>query len=177
MRVDIWPVMVEDWQFECCGRPFAVGDEVAWRLMLWEPDDARVPDELLVRLDAQAEPFTHPEADEGTIVLRAGLLTASWWPAQPAHGRVSLRGLLVEDHHGFAPLDLPATAGTVRRIQVVMQGYEEVGDRTWRQVANRVSLSDVPATPARLSRDSQWSGSIRWSVRGMLVGLAVPPSG
>ncbi|MFI1361835.1 DUF6578 domain-containing protein [Streptomyces griseochromogenes] len=25
-------VFYEDWQMECCGRPFSVGDEVGWRL-------------------------------------------------------------------------------------------------------------------------------------------------
>ncbi|MWA10766.1 DUF6578 domain-containing protein [Streptomyces sp. BA2] len=28
----LWNVMYEDWQMECCGTPFSVGDEVAWQL-------------------------------------------------------------------------------------------------------------------------------------------------
>ncbi|MFH9083488.1 DUF6578 domain-containing protein [Streptomyces sp. NPDC017673] len=33
-------VYYADWQMECCGRPFAVGDEVAWRLVpAGEEDD------------------------------------------------------------------------------------------------------------------------------------------
>ncbi|WP_369693106.1 DUF6578 domain-containing protein, partial [Streptomyces luteocolor] len=27
----LWNVMYDDWQMECCGEPFGVGDEVAWR--------------------------------------------------------------------------------------------------------------------------------------------------
>ncbi|MEU2440100.1 DUF6578 domain-containing protein [Streptomyces rubradiris] len=34
-------VFYEDWQMECCGRPFAVGDEVAWRLVAVDDGDAR----------------------------------------------------------------------------------------------------------------------------------------
>ncbi|WP_030614062.1 DUF6578 domain-containing protein [Streptomyces achromogenes] len=32
-------VFYEDWQMECCGRPFAVGDEVAWPLVAAEPGE------------------------------------------------------------------------------------------------------------------------------------------
>ncbi|MFF1697122.1 DUF6578 domain-containing protein [Streptomyces sp. NPDC058257] len=28
----LWNVMYEDWQMECCGTPFSVGDEVTWQL-------------------------------------------------------------------------------------------------------------------------------------------------
>ncbi|MCS0605245.1 hypothetical protein NX794_29140 [Streptomyces sp. LP11] len=31
-------VFYESWQVECCGTPFAVGDEVTWRLVAVEPD-------------------------------------------------------------------------------------------------------------------------------------------
>ncbi|MFF5470365.1 DUF6578 domain-containing protein [Streptomyces achromogenes] len=34
-------VFYEDWQMECCGRPFAVGDEVAWPLVAAEPGERR----------------------------------------------------------------------------------------------------------------------------------------
>ncbi|MFF9085123.1 DUF6578 domain-containing protein [Streptomyces sp. NPDC014991] len=32
-------VFYEDWQMECCGTPFAVGDEVGWRLVAVDPHD------------------------------------------------------------------------------------------------------------------------------------------
>ncbi|MEU6675654.1 DUF6578 domain-containing protein [Streptomyces sp. NPDC046925] len=28
----LWNVMYDDWQMECCGTPFSVGDEVTWQL-------------------------------------------------------------------------------------------------------------------------------------------------
>ncbi|GAA1919219.1 hypothetical protein GCM10009837_50570 [Streptomyces durmitorensis] len=28
----LWNVLYDDWQMECCGTPFSVGDEVAWQL-------------------------------------------------------------------------------------------------------------------------------------------------
>lgn len=33
-------VFYEDWQMECCGRPFAVGDEVAWPLVAVDPRES-----------------------------------------------------------------------------------------------------------------------------------------
>ena len=29
-----WPVIVERWQYECCGRPVAIGQSVEWTLAL-----------------------------------------------------------------------------------------------------------------------------------------------
>ncbi|WP_333777537.1 DUF6578 domain-containing protein [Streptomyces sp. IBSBF 3136] len=34
-------VFYEDWQMECCGNPFAVGDEVAWKLVAYGRADRR----------------------------------------------------------------------------------------------------------------------------------------
>ncbi|MFB0620036.1 DUF6578 domain-containing protein [Streptomyces sp. AGS-58] len=34
-------VFYEDWQMECCGTPFAVGDEVAWRLAAYGEEERR----------------------------------------------------------------------------------------------------------------------------------------
>ncbi|WP_432135707.1 MULTISPECIES: DUF6578 domain-containing protein [unclassified Streptomyces] len=36
-------VFYEDWQMECCGRPFAVGDEVGWPLRPADGADAPAP--------------------------------------------------------------------------------------------------------------------------------------
>ncbi|WP_338061088.1 DUF6578 domain-containing protein, partial [Streptomyces kanamyceticus] len=30
----VWKVLYADWQMECCGTPFAVGDEVTWPLLV-----------------------------------------------------------------------------------------------------------------------------------------------
>ncbi|MGV4984965.1 DUF6578 domain-containing protein [Streptomyces sp. NPDC001709] len=34
-------VFYEDWQMGCCGTPFAVGDEVAWKLVAYPEQDRR----------------------------------------------------------------------------------------------------------------------------------------
>ncbi|MET8099934.1 DUF6578 domain-containing protein [Streptomyces sp. NPDC005236] len=34
-----WWVFYADWQMECCGTPFSVGDEVNWPLLLGDADD------------------------------------------------------------------------------------------------------------------------------------------
>ncbi|WP_223774284.1 DUF6578 domain-containing protein [Streptomyces sp. 135] len=56
----LWKVMYEDWQMECCGEPFAVGDEVAWPLRVdgdrrddaaWAADRSEIEGPV-VRLDA-----------------------------------------------------------------------------------------------------------------------------
>ncbi|MGW2825533.1 DUF6578 domain-containing protein [Streptomyces sp. NPDC001443] len=35
----LWHVFYPGWQMECCGTPFAVGDEVSWQLLLERADD------------------------------------------------------------------------------------------------------------------------------------------
>ncbi|MFC9281481.1 DUF6578 domain-containing protein [Streptomyces collinus] len=34
-------VFYEDWQMECCGSPFGVGEEVAWKLVAYDRKDVR----------------------------------------------------------------------------------------------------------------------------------------
>ncbi|MEV6049471.1 DUF6578 domain-containing protein [Streptomyces sp. NPDC052107] len=34
-------VFYEDWQMECCGTPFAVGDEVSWKLVAYGAEAVR----------------------------------------------------------------------------------------------------------------------------------------
>ncbi|GGU77950.1 hypothetical protein GCM10010260_07940 [Streptomyces filipinensis] len=34
-------VFYEDWQMGCCGTPFAVGDEVAWKLVAYDAENVR----------------------------------------------------------------------------------------------------------------------------------------
>ncbi|WP_158610889.1 DUF6578 domain-containing protein [Micromonospora endolithica] len=35
MEIRVW---VDDWQMQCCGEPFAVGDRVSWRLRDLDPE-------------------------------------------------------------------------------------------------------------------------------------------
>ncbi|WP_225827868.1 DUF6578 domain-containing protein [Streptomyces naphthomycinicus] len=91
-------VFYEHWQMECCGTPFAVGDEVRWRLVTVDTREERdgyhgaaawvnrhggpdretagrvlsidlVHQEYLAHHDPLA--VEHPEPEPGTVVLRA----------------------------------------------------------------------------------------------------------
>ena len=54
------PVVVEGWQYECCGEPPAVGDRVAWRLVLQQPAWG----EAAVDLPVTVEPLPAEEREE-----------------------------------------------------------------------------------------------------------------
>ncbi|WP_399924646.1 DUF6578 domain-containing protein [Streptomyces kanamyceticus] len=69
----LWKVMYEDWQMECCGEPFAVGDEVAWPLRVdgdrlhdaaWAADRSEVEGPV-VRLDALEGDWAEDDGDFG----------------------------------------------------------------------------------------------------------------
>jgi hypothetical protein len=64
--MDVWPVFLQDWQIECCGSPFSVGDEVAWTLGLYDSVEP-LPDEYFVTLEV-----------DPANVAQAGGLTAAW---------------------------------------------------------------------------------------------------
>ena len=106
---------MEDWQHECCGDPFAIGDEVSWTVY----------------------------EDE----------TGEWR----------------EDHHDGAPPASIAVTGTVRRIQVVEQDFEEFEPRTWRPLPGTRGYADVDAMPDVLTTEI---GLVRRKT-GALVDVAV----
>ncbi|MFH8565245.1 DUF6578 domain-containing protein [Streptomyces sp. NPDC017988] len=67
----LWKVMYEDWQMECCGEPFAVGDEVAWPLWVdgdrlddaaWAADRSEIEGPV-VRLDALEGDWAEGDGD------------------------------------------------------------------------------------------------------------------
>ncbi|MGV2917995.1 DUF6578 domain-containing protein [Streptomyces alfalfae] len=74
-RSTVWKVLYEDWQMECCGTPFAVGDEVAWPLRLdeecrdpaWAADlsDLEGPVEALAGIEGDRSYGEDFEADGG----------------------------------------------------------------------------------------------------------------
>ncbi|MEV6111696.1 DUF6578 domain-containing protein [Streptomyces sp. NPDC052109] len=55
-------VFYEDWQMECCGTPFRVGDEVSWTLVAYDAED--VPQERGYGAEAWVE--NHGGPDEAT---------------------------------------------------------------------------------------------------------------
>jgi hypothetical protein len=66
-----WPVYVAGWQLECCGTPFAVGDEVEWTLML--STHSSLPADVLTRVTGEVEPVVSDEERSGYIVRSGGL--------------------------------------------------------------------------------------------------------
>ncbi len=136
----VWPVLVQSWEWECCGAWFAVGDRVAWTLLL----DPRRTDE--VPLAEVAPDAVEPGEHDGPgHVVRAGGLTA-WIPG----ARVPPRALLVADRHDGVPLDLPHTQGTVRRIRVVATRLRPSATRLrgLEGVPGTTTLRDVDRLPA-----------------------------
>ncbi|MFC5006620.1 DUF6578 domain-containing protein [Dactylosporangium cerinum] len=77
MELSVWTAF---WQLRCCGEPFAVGSEVAWRL--YDTDSAWL-NELLgtggagsapIRLDAVED--HHPQREEGEPPVTRGTVVA-----------------------------------------------------------------------------------------------------
>ncbi|KUL53457.1 DUF6578 domain-containing protein [Streptomyces sp. NRRL S-1521] len=81
-RSTVWKVLYEDWQMECCGTPFAVGDEVAWPLRLdeecrdpaWAADlsDLEGPVEALAGIEGDRSDAEDFEADDGGDIEAEG---------------------------------------------------------------------------------------------------------
>jgi hypothetical protein len=63
-----WPVHVQDWQHECCGEPFGIGDRVRWTLVLTDESHEGWcwPDEMMVELRVVGRRPAESE-DEGAV--------------------------------------------------------------------------------------------------------------
>ncbi|MFE0178659.1 DUF6578 domain-containing protein [Streptomyces sp. NPDC059002] len=194
----VWQVLYADWQMECCGTPFAVGDEVAWPLLVqtegvqeWEAEFSTI-EGAVVALDSL--PGEWSEEDEGAYedegedfedavepsVVRAHGVTVPWNRARPWPGRAGLTGLLSVERHGGR---WPDTVGTVRAIHVVTQGFAETseGSRTYEPVPGERWLRPVELCPKwfqaeELSRTSAGPGYHRGET-GVLVELEVTEPG
>jgi len=157
-------VFYPDWQMECCGTPFSVGDEVSWPLLF------RPADEVLG--GGWRDHLTHltgPVEQAAVRVLRDanGLVVAVPESAAALRDPAVLVGLLTVETHGGR---LPQVRGRVRRVDVVTQEYGETvpGSRTWEPVRGRRSLRSVETCP-------KWfeGGGRERSEAGVLVGLEV----
>jgi Family of unknown function (DUF6578) len=171
--VAVWPVFVEHWQHECCGAPFAIGQTVEWTLVVDDPAGGLIPEDLLVDFGAAVagefaedgtEPALHVVTDDG--------LNAAWHGARPESGRLLVRGSLREEHHGGVPEGLPATRGTVQRIRLVSQSYEERSERNWYPTGEITALRDLVEVPDMFRKDLERTGI---SETGVLVDLEVAP--
>jgi hypothetical protein len=181
----LWHVFFADWQMECCGTPFSVGEEVTWPLLLDDAGDVLGGGwfEELSKISAPVERVR--DGDEVIQVLRAddGLVAALHGDPVEASGldsdqwirRVGL--LTVERHSG----EWPETTGRVRAIHLVHQGYAETGSgsRTFLPVREDRSLEAVDSCPrwfgGPYGESRTGTGARRHRDRsGVLVELHVP---
>ncbi|MFC9128335.1 DUF6578 domain-containing protein [Streptomyces sp. NPDC057099] len=159
----LWHVFYADWQMECCGTPFSVGDEVSWPLLL-DPADVYGggwQDELT----EVAGPVEHVG---GVRVVReeSGLTVALG--GQPRRATRSV-GLLSVERHGAS---WPEMAGRVRGVRVLTQGYVEnpPGSRSWQPVPEERSLRAVEQCPKWFADGDAEQGR-RWRESGVMVAL------
>lgn len=165
-------MFVQDWQFECCGDPFAVGDEVAWTLLFFVEPAVPMPGEMYV--DTRVRVERKGTADDGTIghIVCLGDELPAWW-AGPGLCPVSVRGVLMEEHHGGVPCDLPRSRGVVRRIQLVTQEYRNVGGVTWEPASATADYQELTSTPPEFDADLESPAPHRRMQIGLLVDLEV----
>ncbi|SDT67690.1 DUF6578 domain-containing protein [Jiangella sp. DSM 45060] len=153
-----FPVLVHEWQFACCGEPFAVGDLVHWRLSLTE--DGASPAEAVVTVDVVTgeRVGSDEHGDDGTLLTVQGGPAAgvtAFGPPRPAGAAVSLTGTFAEDHHELVPESVPLTTGRITRVREAVVEYVRRDDAlvpdpsTWelrdvRGFADRTHGTDKP---------------------------------
>jgi hypothetical protein len=95
-------VFVQNWQLECCGDLFAVGDRVEWTLQFLTHEATPTPHEFFIM--AKPEWAAAAEADNGTqgYVATLGHALSVWVPDETPSGAAA-RGFLIEEHHGGVP--------------------------------------------------------------------------
>lgn len=164
------PVSISEWQFACCGEPFAVGDEVAWTLLLVTAPVVPRPEEMFIEAAVAPSAITleaSPRTAVGSVVCVAGSAVA-WLPeGLPDAGPVWMRGALFEEHHADVPADMPTTRGIVRRIRVVCEEYGSNG----RLVAGTARFRDVTSSPETFDLGPVPRGPVHREETGMLVDL------
>ncbi|WP_217211688.1 DUF6578 domain-containing protein [Streptomyces sp. AC550_RSS872] len=173
----LWHVFYEDWQMECCGTPFRLGDEVSWPLLLsdaagvlgggWHDQLTRIAGPV-ADVPGKAGATRVVRGETGlTVALQedpVGVVPAEDLGEVTPGDRIHAVGLLTAESHTGA--DLPAIQGRVRAIQVVTQGFAETapGSGTREPVAGERSLRSVRECP-------KWFAD---ADAGVLVTLEVP---
>jgi len=185
----LWNVFYANWQMECCGTPFSVGDEVSWPLLLddgyddWTNELSKIAGPVEVLRDE--EDGEDGEGDGGVIralrtddgvtaALNGDLADGSGLDPDQWVRRV---GLLTVERHSA---EWPETVGRVRAIHLVHQVYEETGpgSRSFRQVPGERSLEAVDNCPKWFGRDDDVTRTATGAGRrriqdGVLVELEV----
>jgi hypothetical protein len=123
----LWHVVYEDWQMECCGTPFSVGDEVSWPLLLLDADTV-----FGGGWHDQLTKVAGPVEDVGGVrIMReeTGLTVALGGDPDADEDRrpkpgdwARSVGLLSVERHGAR---WPQVSGRVRAVQVLIQAYAE----------------------------------------------------
>lgn len=175
------PVLVEGWQYECCGVAPAVGQRVTWRLVLraegWPGADVDLPVEVAPLAPGIVEEWHRLGNDAGRdpVVARAGGL-AVLVPDARTVGGGRLRGLLQEDHHVDAPNGMDATTGVVERVWLVSRELRHQGARAYVRIPGTEELLEVDAAPAYLPSELPEEGAlVRRTTADVLVELRVDP--
>lgn len=160
-------VFVTPWEFDCCGEPFAVGDEVAWNVAP-VAEREQFSDALGAELASEVDVFeTHHELDRpgenlvtGTVVqIRAAIVEMASAPENPAFfrpvpGTLELRELDRLDRDLASDLRDESDAPRAEKVPPIGDGRRGDGEG-WFAVA-----SHAPR-PARRHR----------GIHGYLVGL------
>ena len=130
-------MIVEDWQFACCGDPFAVGDLVSWRLSFadreFTVDEARVTADVVTGDLVQSE---HGRSGSLiTVESERGRGVTAFGPSHPAGTALRLSGAFAEDHHDLVPAAVPLTTGRITRVREALatshlQDVRGFADRT-----------------------------------------------
>ncbi|AHH96703.1 hypothetical protein KALB_3336 [Kutzneria albida DSM 43870] len=113
------PVLVDDWQMDCCGTRPVLGARVSWTLN-WTPWYAeRVP--TAMRLRARLEPgrfsWTCENPEVVPAIARVGGVSVYVPAPAPLAEEIVLTGVLHEDHHDGAPPETPLTTGLITALR------------------------------------------------------------
>lgn len=173
----LWHVIYEDWQMECCGTPFSVGDEVSWPLLLKDADWV-----FGGGWHDQLSEVAGPVEDVGGVrVVREGTGLTVALAANPDDeedrrpkpgDHIRSVGLLSVERHGAT---WPEVRGRVRAVQVLSQAYAETApaSRTWEPVAGERRLRLVERCPKWFAEGAEEHGR-QWREAGVVVTLEVP---
>jgi hypothetical protein len=175
------PVVVEGWQYECCGTPPAVGDRVTWRLVLqqppWAPASVDLPVSVEPLPDGEREQWERLGNDPGPDPVMArlgGLAVLVRDASRVSDGRI--RGVLQEDHHVVVPTGVPSTTGRITRVRLVSREYRQVPRRSLHALPGTEELLDVPAAPPSLPYEPAPEDALVWRLTPeVLVDLEVDP--
>ncbi|KOU57516.1 hypothetical protein ADK57_38670 [Streptomyces sp. MMG1533] len=179
----LWHVFYADWQMECCGTPFSLGDEVSWPLLLSDADEVLGGGwhDQLTKIVGPVEDVPGEEEEGASRVVRedTGLVVAL--QEHPVHlvppegpgavrpgDRIRSVGLLTVQTHGA---ELPEVRGRVRAIQVLTQGFAEPesgSEAAWEPVPGERWLRSVDRCPKWFTGDRSRSEA------GAVVTLEVP---